>query len=139
MGHRRRRLGHGGRVADSCLLPKGSGPCCFGLSRVYGRRRHYPVERSDGPGRKCSVFWAGTSLWALALVLISVPRVFPLPVRLLGLFAALLFGATAGQIFAGAQVMPTTSPLPFFAYPVLAATLVGWIWTLVNGDRLLAI
>lgn len=82
-------------------------------------------------------FGAGTSLWALALVLISVPRVFPLPVRLLGLFAALLFGATAGQIFAGAQVMPTTSPLPFFAYPVLAATLVGWIWTLVKGDRLL--
>ena len=33
-------------------------------------------------------FGAGTSLWALALVLISVPRVFPLPVRLLGLLAA---------------------------------------------------
>ena len=80
-------------------------------------------------------FGAGTGLWALALVLISIPRVFLLPVRLLGLFAAVLFGATAVQIFAGIQVMPTTSPLPFYAYPVLVATLVGWIWTLVKADR----
>jgi len=81
-------------------------------------------------------FGAGTSLWALALVLISIPRVFPLPVRLLGFFAALLFGVTAVQIFAGIQVMPTTAPLPFYAYPVLVATLVGWIWTLMRVDAL---
>ena len=37
-------------------------------------------------------------------------------------------------IFAGVQVMPTTSPLPFYAYPVLVATLGGWIWTLVKAD-----
>jgi hypothetical protein len=81
-------------------------------------------------------FGAGTSLWALALVLISIPRVFPLPVRLLGLFAALLFGVTAVQIFAGRQVTPTTAPLPFYAYPVLVATLAGWIWTLMGVDEL---
>lgn len=80
-------------------------------------------------------FGAGTGLWASALVLISAPRVFGLPVRLLGLFAAVLFGATAVQIFAGVQITPTTSPLPFYAYPVLVATLVGWIWTLVKADR----
>ena len=78
-------------------------------------------------------FGAGTGLWALALVLISVPRVFPLPVRLLGLFAAVLFAATALLIFAGDQIMPTTSPLPFYAYPVFVATLGGWIWTLTTG------
>jgi hypothetical protein len=81
-------------------------------------------------------FGAGTSLWALALVLISIPSVFPLPVRLLGFFAAVLFGVTALQIFVGIQVMPTTVPLPFYAYPVLVATLVGWIWTLVKVDAL---
>ena len=81
-------------------------------------------------------FGAGTSLWALALVLISIPRVFPLPVRLLGFFASVLFGVTAVQIFAGFQVMPTTAPLPLYAYPVLVATLVGWIWTLVKADAL---
>jgi hypothetical protein len=81
-------------------------------------------------------FGAGISLWALALVLISIPRVFPLPVRLLGFFAAVLFGATAVQIFSGIQVMPTTAPLPFYAYPVFVATLVGWIWTLVTVGAL---
>jgi hypothetical protein len=81
-------------------------------------------------------FGAGASLWALALALISMPRVWPLAVRLLGFFAAILFGATAAQIFAGVPIMPTTSPLPFYAYPVLVATLVGWIWTLVKADNL---
>jgi hypothetical protein len=80
-------------------------------------------------------FGAGISLWALALVLISVPRVFPLPVRLLGLVAAILFGVTAVQIFAGVQITPTTSPLPFFAYPLLVATLAGWMWRLVHADE----
>jgi hypothetical protein len=80
-------------------------------------------------------FGAGTSLWALALLLISIPRVFPLPVRLLGLFAAILFAITAVRIFAGIQVTPTTSPLPFYAYPVLVATLAGWIWALTTGWR----
>jgi hypothetical protein len=85
------------------------------------------------PAASVPSFGAGTSLWALALVLISIPRVFPLAARLVGLFAAVLFGITAAQIFAGVQVMPTTSPLPFYAYPVLVATLVGWIWTLVKA------
>ena len=67
-------------------------------------------------------------------MLISIPPVFPLPVRLLGLFAAVLFAATAVPIFTGVQVMPTTSPLPFYAYPVLVATFIGWIWTLVRAD-----
>jgi hypothetical protein len=57
-------------------------------------------------------------------------------VRLLGFFAAVLFGVTAVQIFAGIQVMPTTALLPFYAYPVLVATLVGWIWTLMRVDAL---
>ena len=55
-------------------------------------------------------FGAGTSLWALALVLISIPHVFPLPVRLLGFFAAVLFGVTALQIFAGDSDHANDSP-----------------------------
>jgi hypothetical protein len=80
-------------------------------------------------------FGAGTSLWASGLVLISIPPAFPLLVRFLGLAAALLFGVTALQIFAGAQITPTTSPLPFYAYPLLVATLVGWMWTLLKTKR----
>lgn len=81
-------------------------------------------------------FGAGTSLWALALALIGFSRVFPLPVRLLGLLAALLFAATAVQIFAGVLVTPLTSPLPFYAYPVFVVTMVGWIWSLLRSGGL---
>ena len=34
--------------------------------------------------------------------------------------------------FLGEQVLPTASPLPFFAYPFLVITFIGWIWTLVG-------
>ena len=81
-------------------------------------------------------FGAGISLWALALALTSVPRVFPFPVRILGFAAAVLFATTAAQIFAGVLITPKTSPLPFYAYPVLVATFVGWIRTLVKAENL---
>ena len=74
-------------------------------------------------------FGGGVGLWAAGLALISLPRVLPMVVRLLGLVAALLFAATACRIFAGAQITALSQPLPFFAYPVLVATFVGWILT----------
>lgn len=79
-------------------------------------------------------FGGGVGLWAAGLALISVPRVFPMVVRLLGLAAALLFAATACRIFAGAQITALSQPLPFFTYPVLVATFVGWIVTILR-DR----
>jgi hypothetical protein len=85
--------------------------------------------------RSVPSFGSGAGLWAAALLLISGPRVFPLIVRLLGLAAAVLFTATAVQIFAGTPLQPITAPLPFYAYPVFVATLFGWIWTLWNGPR----
>ena len=42
---------------------------------------------------------------------------------------------TALQILAGGQVTPTTSPLPFHAYPVFVATMAGWIWALAGRVR----
>jgi hypothetical protein len=35
---------------------------------------------------------------------------------------------TSARLFAGAAVGPLASPLPFFAYPFLVATLLGWAW-----------
>lgn len=78
-------------------------------------------------------FGAGSSLWALALALISIPPVFPFLVRLLGLAAAIMFAATALQIFAGVRLTPVSSPLPFFVYPFFVATFFGWIWTLLKS------
>jgi hypothetical protein len=77
------------------------------------------------------LFGAGSGLWAMALALISLPLVFPFPVRTLGLIAASMFASTALQIFSGIPLTPLSSPLPFFAYPFFVATFVGWIWTLL--------
>jgi hypothetical protein len=41
-----------------------------------------------------------------------------------------LFAVTAARLFAGEPLLPTSSPLPFFAYPFLVANLLGWAWTL---------
>jgi hypothetical protein len=75
-------------------------------------------------------FAAGTALWGTALLLISVPRLFAMPIRILGVLSAVLFIITAARIFWGEPLQPTSRPLPTYAYPVLIATFIGWIWTL---------
>jgi len=79
-------------------------------------------------------FAAGTALWSAALLLIIVPKEFATWIRLVGTVSAILFAITAARIFWGEQVLPTTSPLPFFAYPFLVLTFAGWIWTLLKRD-----
>jgi hypothetical protein len=82
-------------------------------------------------------FAAGTALWATALLLISISKEFAIWVRLLGAAASILFVITAARIFWGAQLLPTASPLPFFAYPFLVLTFIGWIWTLSRENGLM--
>ena len=77
-------------------------------------------------------FGAGVALWGTALVLISIPKQFPIWVRGFGTLASALFLITAARIFWGEQVLPTASPLPFFAYPFLIITFAGWIWALLR-------
>jgi hypothetical protein len=52
-----------------------------------------------------------------------------------GDLAALLFLIKATEIFCLTALNPLTSPLPFFAYPLLVATFAGWSWALPRGDR----
>ncbi len=54
-------------------------------------------------------------------------------VRVLGLLASILFAIAAAQIFVGAHVNATSSPLPSLAYPVLVAAMIGWIWSLLRA------
>jgi hypothetical protein len=79
-------------------------------------------------------FGAGTALWATALLLSSIPRQFPPVIRLSGLASAVLFAVVAARIFWGHQLLPTSSPLPFFAYPLLVITFIGWIWSLLGSS-----
>lgn len=80
-------------------------------------------------------FGAGTALWATALLLISVPDEFAIWIRLTGIASSILFAITATRIFWGEQVLPTSSPLPFFGYPLLVMTFLGWIWALNKENR----
>ena len=80
-------------------------------------------------------FAAGTALWSAALLLTSVPNQFAIWVRLPGMIGSILFAITAARIFWGEQVLPTSSPLPFFAYPFLVLTFAGWIWTLLKKNE----
>jgi hypothetical protein len=75
---------------------------------------------------------AGVALWSLALLLICIPRQFALPVRIVGILGAVLFAITALRMFLGEELTPVSSPLPFFAYPFLVFTLLGWIWSLLQ-------
>ena len=87
-----------------------------------------------GPQGSVPAFAAGTALWAAALILISAPSHVKQPLRLLGGVAAGLFAITSGRIYAGEMLLPTSTPLPFFAYPFLVATLLGWGWMLLKED-----
>jgi hypothetical protein len=80
-------------------------------------------------------FAAGTALWAAGLALTSWPPVMPIWSRVTGAVAAILFGFTSLQIFAGTLLTPLSKPLPYFAYPFLVLTFAGWFWkTLKTRD-----
>jgi hypothetical protein len=71
---------------------------------------------------------AGGGLWAAGLALVSASPIMPTFVRLTGTIAAVLLAITAARILLGADLTDLSKPLPFFAYPFLAATLIGWAW-----------
>jgi hypothetical protein len=79
-------------------------------------------------------FAGGVTLWAAALLLVSIPPVFAPWARLVGVLAAGLFVVVATRIFWGQELLPTSRPLPFFAYPFLVLTFVGWIVALVRSE-----
>ena len=72
------------------------------------------------------------ALWSAGLLLVSVPKVLALWVRIAGVTAAALFIVIAARIFSGEHLVPTSSPLPFFAYPIVVLTFIGWITTLLR-------
>jgi hypothetical protein len=77
-------------------------------------------------------FAAGTALWSAALLMTGLPKIFPVWARLASAAGSVLFATTSARIFGGEQVLPTASPLPYFAYPFLVLSFAGWIWTLLR-------
>ena len=79
-------------------------------------------------------FAAGTALWSAALLLTSVSKEFAIATRLAGLIGAILFAITSGEIFWGVALLPTSKPLPYFGYPFLVLTFIGWIWAIWKAE-----
>ena len=80
-------------------------------------------------------FAAGTALWSAGLLLTSFPPAFVMWGRLVGTIAGVLFAIVSLTIFAGHPLSPVSRPLPYFAYPFLVLTFIGWIWTVLKrGD-----
>lgn len=75
-----------------------------------------------------TIFGAGVGLWAAALFLMSGPEVVALWVRIVGVITGILFLIVALRIFMGHSLTAMTKPLPFYAYPALVVTLLGWAW-----------
>ena len=103
----------------------------FGLAGTFVGQA---VVSGTAAGLEASVpsFGGGVALWAAALLLISVPTTLATWVRLAGVAAAVPFAVVAARIFGGEMLLPTTAPLPFFGYPLLTLTFVGWIATLLK-------
>src|SRR5262245_30958161 len=78
-------------------------------------------------------FAAGVGLWAASLILVSASNTMPRFLNGIAVVGALLFAVVAVRIFMGGTLTPLSEPLPFFAYPFLAATLLGWAWVHYRG------
>lgn len=81
------------------------------------------------------LFGAGAGLWAAGLALISASPLMPAFVRVAGAIASVLLAVSATRNFGGEGLTPLARPLPFYAYPFLVATLLGWAWEHVRKPR----
>jgi hypothetical protein len=100
---------------------------------VYGAGQ--TLILSDAPAGLAAgvpTFGSGLALWSAGLVIVSLPGSFPWWSRAAAAVAAVVFLATAAQIFAGAQMLPTGAPLPSLGYPFMILAFVGWIWRLLR-------
>ena len=77
-------------------------------------------------------FGGGVALWAAGLVLINAPATLRTWIRGAGFVAVLLFGIVAARIFLGDRLLPTSSPLPYFAYPFVVLNFLGWSVTVLK-------
>lgn len=81
------------------------------------------------PDASVPTFAAGAALWEAALAITAAAGEFPLWSRAASLIGAVLFAIVALRDFAGQMITPLNRPLPYFAYPFLVLTFVGWgVW-----------
>ena len=78
-----------------------------------------------------ATFAGATALYALALLVASLPAALPALVRIVGALAAVPFGAHALLWWLG-TAPPSSGPFAGVGYMLLTITVVGWIITVVR-------
>ena len=76
-----------------------------------------------GPAGSVPAFAAGTALWATALLLISIPKLFNLPIRILGAASGILFIITSGQNLLGRTIAADVEPIAELCIPLTGGNL----------------
>ncbi len=79
-------------------------------------------------------FGAGAALWAAALLMVGASGVMPRLLNGISYLGTLLLVIVSVRIFYGEPLTALTQPLPFFAYPPFAATLIGCAWTVARAE-----
>jgi hypothetical protein len=77
---------------------------------------------------------AGTALWAVGLLLTSVPAEFALWTRMAGVVTAVLLAIASAGTFMGKDLSPLSRPLPFVASPFLVLTFAGWAVAVIRAE-----
>lgn len=93
------------------------------------------IGNTAGNHGSVAPFQAGAALWATGLLLTAVPKVFARATRLASVIAAVLFGTVSIRMALGQEILPTSKPLPYFAYPFLVLTFAGWFWHVARRRR----
>jgi hypothetical protein len=78
-------------------------------------------------------FGGGVALWSAGLILISLSNSLATWIRVVHIASAVLFAVVSFRIASGAHLGPTSSPLPFFAYPFVVLGFIGWILTIMKS------
>ena len=79
-------------------------------------------------------FGAGIAFYVPALLLLSIPKGFPLWIRIAGIATTIPFAISASKIFLG-EVLLSTSSIVGAAYGLLVLTIIGWIITLIRERK----
>ena len=87
------------------------------------------------PDASVPTFAAGSALWSAALLMTAAAGEFPMLSRVAAVVGGVLFAIVALRDFAGQMITPLNRPLPFFAYPFLVLTFVGWGVWVMRGAR----
>ena len=122
-----------GLIAATCLLAiralRHGDDCVAAGFLVYALGEAVmSIGNAAGMHGSIAPFQAGAALWATGLMLTAVPRVFARGTRIASLIAAVLFAVVSVRIALGQEILPTSRPLPYFAYPFLVLTFAGWFW-----------